>query len=78
MTTTATEGQDLLDMETDNDNYSLVAAMDDHAIDDVPMDKAEIKRQRIAAAVQRSKTEYKPEHAYTERGVGSSCIGILR
>ncbi|WRT63333.1 uncharacterized protein IL334_000238 [Kwoniella shivajii] len=31
-------------------------------------DKAEIRRQRIAAAVERSKTEYQPEHAYTERG----------
>ncbi|WVW81395.1 hypothetical protein I302_103387 [Kwoniella bestiolae CBS 10118] len=31
-------------------------------------DKAEIRRQRIEAAVQRSKGEYKAEHAYTERG----------
>ncbi|WVQ64422.1 uncharacterized protein L199_002588 [Kwoniella botswanensis] len=30
--------------------------------------KAEIRRQRIEAAVQRSKSEYKSEHAYTERG----------
>ncbi|WVQ94262.1 hypothetical protein IAU59_001341 [Kwoniella sp. CBS 9459] len=30
-------------------------------------DKAEIRRQRIAAAVERSKSEYKSEHAFTER-----------
>ncbi|WVF66662.1 hypothetical protein IAT40_001403 [Kwoniella sp. CBS 6097] len=30
-------------------------------------DKAEIRRQRIAAAVERSKSEYKAEHAFTER-----------
>ncbi|WWD06221.1 hypothetical protein V865_004307 [Kwoniella europaea PYCC6329] len=30
--------------------------------------KAEIRRQRIEAAVERSKSEYKSEHAYTERG----------
>ncbi len=32
-------------------------------------DKASIRQRRIAAAIQRSKQEYKPEHAYTERGV---------
>ncbi|WVR03192.1 hypothetical protein IAU60_000183 [Kwoniella sp. DSM 27419] len=31
------------------------------------LDKAEVRRQRIAAAVERSRTEYKAEHAYTER-----------
>ncbi|WWD22801.1 hypothetical protein CI109_107295 [Kwoniella shandongensis] len=31
------------------------------------LDKAAARRQRIAAAVEKSKTEYKPEHAYTER-----------
>ncbi|OCF43113.1 hypothetical protein I317_03082 [Kwoniella heveanensis CBS 569] len=30
-------------------------------------DKAEIRRQRIAAAVERSRSEYKAEHAFTER-----------
>jgi hypothetical protein len=50
-------------------NYFTVALADDLEQQGVPLDKAEIRKQRIEAAVQRSKTEYKAEHAYTERGV---------
>lgn len=47
-------------------NYFTVAAIDDQAAN-APLDKAEIRRQRIETAVARSKHEYKAEHAYTER-----------
>jgi hypothetical protein len=43
--------------------------------------KADARARRIAAAVVRSRTEYKPEHAYTERGVSGPlhphCISHL-
>ncbi|WWC85440.1 uncharacterized protein L201_000303 [Kwoniella dendrophila CBS 6074] len=67
--------------EATTSNYFQVAVSDDQsAINEVDnqettqsvsqskADKAEIRRQRIEAAVERSKTEYKAEHAYTERG----------
>ena len=50
-------------------NYLTVAAFDDQDAQ-APMDKAEVRRQRIEAAVERSKHEYKAEHAYTERAAG--------
>ena len=53
-------------------NYYTVALGDDLNIE-TPLDKAESRRQRIEAAVQKSKKEYTEEHAYTERGV-SSCL----
>lgn len=34
--------------------------------------RSDARAARIAAAVERSKTEYQPEHAYTERGVSST------
>lgn len=36
--------------------------------------RADARARRIAAAVERSKREYLPEHAYTERGVSAILI----
>ncbi|WVQ72360.1 hypothetical protein IAR50_001911 [Cryptococcus sp. DSM 104548] len=54
-------------------NYASVAKSDDEAAlhhqpeaDEADL-RISVKALRIAAAVERSKTEYKPEHAYTER-----------
>lgn len=41
------------------------------AADPLAQARAEARAARIAAAVERSKTEYQPEHAYTERGVST-------
>jgi hypothetical protein len=57
----------------DSSNYFSIAVADDQAmsshraspVEDVPSPR----EQRIAAAVIRSRTEYKAEHAYTERKV---------
>lgn len=60
-------------------NYFAVARNDDqqaiHSQEAAPsspdepeqLDTTSIRALRIAAAVERSKTEYRPEHAYTER-----------
>ncbi|WWC57720.1 uncharacterized protein I303_100254 [Kwoniella dejecticola CBS 10117] len=64
--------------EATTSNYFQVALSDDRQAEEVQgaiqqaesstkAEKAEIRRQRIEAAVQRSKGEYKAEHAYTER-----------
>ncbi|KAK4687607.1 hypothetical protein P7C73_g2522, partial [Tremellales sp. Uapishka_1] len=57
--------------EATTSNYFAVAAQDDRISEDVKPevdDKATSRSKRIAAAVERSKTEYKPHHAYTEAG----------
>jgi hypothetical protein len=54
--------------EADSSNYFQVALVD--------TTRAESRQQRIEAAVQRSKTEYCQEHAYTERGVGDTCCRL--
>ncbi|ODN89615.1 hypothetical protein L198_06302 [Cryptococcus wingfieldii CBS 7118] len=57
----------------DSSNYAAVAKHDDEAASHTQPEAYEadlrvsVKALRIAAAVERSKTEYKPEHAYTER-----------
>ncbi|KAK8844651.1 hypothetical protein IAR55_006498 [Kwoniella newhampshirensis] len=56
----------------DADATATVTQQDDAIVtpadeESTPVDKATARQQRIAAAVQRSKTEYRPEHAYTER-----------
>ncbi|TYJ57535.1 hypothetical protein B9479_001853 [Cryptococcus floricola] len=57
----------------DSSNYAAVAKHDDEAASHThpEADEADlrvsVRALRIAAAVERSKTEYKPEHAYTER-----------
>lgn len=65
--------------EATSSNYLSIAFDDDKQVErddeanpDQPvlLDKAAIRKQRIQAAVERSKTEYQSEHAYTERGVG--------
>ncbi|WWC67186.1 uncharacterized protein I206_101093 [Kwoniella pini CBS 10737] len=64
--------------EATTSNYFQVAISDDqHAIENQDYqnesltkskaEKAEIRKQRIEAAVKKSKIEYKSEHAYTER-----------
>lgn len=62
--------------DTTTDNYATIAKLDDakseaKAENEIPArtDRATGREQRIAAAVERSKTEYKREHAFTERGV---------
>lgn len=37
-------------------------------------ERADARAARIAAAVERSKTEYQPQHAYTERGVSPPSL----
>ena len=44
------------------------------AVDEAAQARADARMARIAAAVERSKTEYQPEHAYTERGVSWSSV----
>lgn len=59
-------------MEATTSNYLSIALTDDkeaEASEVETIDKSAIRKQRIQAAVERSKTEYHPEHAYTERGV---------
>lgn len=69
--------------EANSSNYFAVALNDDQqaiqsqeAVSLAPDEHEQldittsIRALRIAAAVERSKTEYKPEHAYTERLVG--------
>lgn len=36
--------------------------------------RSDARAARIAAAVERSKTEYQPQHAYTERGVSPTLF----
>ena len=55
--------------EADSSNYFEVALID--------TTRAESRQQRIEAAVQKSRTEYCQEHAYTERGVGGWCPSRL-
>lgn len=70
--------------DTTTGNYATIAKLDDHkreaeaGSDAIPKaDRATSREQRIAAAVERSKTEYKREHVFTERGVreaqGDTC-----
>lgn len=58
------------------DNYATIAQHDEAAstaaTDRVPDPAPTARAARIAQAVERSKTEYQPQHAYTERGVSSS------
>jgi hypothetical protein len=67
----------MTDLTATTSNYYTVAAVDDQDAE-APMDKAEIRRQRIEAAVARSKHEYKAEHAYTERAAGPRPIGGVK
>lgn len=72
--------------ETTTDNYYTVALGDDRKVEtpteepaargqaDDKASRAAVRQARIAAAVERSKTEYQPEHAYTERSVGLSHL----
>lgn len=56
----------------DTANYALIAKADEQSAIDAQADKAEraaTRDARIAAAVQRSKTEYQEQHAFTERKV---------
>ena len=61
------------DIDTSSSNYYSIALTDDLiATSDTEqpscLDKGPTSRQqRIAAAVERSKTEYQPEHAYSDR-----------
>lgn len=55
------------DQQAINSQETASLAPDEHEQLDIT---TSIRALRIAAAVERSKTEYKPEHAYTERLVG--------
>lgn len=75
----------------DTNNYFEVALRDDKAAEEdggkhlelqasqtpsVADDKKAIRKARIAAAVQRSKTEYTRDQVYTERTVSESSMVI--
>lgn len=55
------------DQQAIQSQEAVYLAPDEHEQLDIT---TSIRALRIAAAVERSKTEYKPEHAYTERLVG--------
>ena len=80
-------------IQTDTTNYFSAAVEDDREVEassssrpitpppvseaDAKTARRAVREKRIAAAVERSKLEYKREHVYTERGVSASCPSEL-
>jgi 2-succinyl-5-enolpyruvyl-6-hydroxy-3-cyclohexene-1-carboxylate synthase len=69
-----------MDQIASTSNYFQVAAFDDQIADSPGVSSVSIapsaRQTRIAAAIQRSKTEYRPQHALTEREVRHYIVGV--